>query len=340
MTNDTGSLRSVRELDLGLQGSIEITLSANTVRLLGVDGTRVSVRVPADRAIDEELVIDELPGRVRVREVERGHRLGPVRMWGRQPAPVEIDLPRDARVELQTLSGDVVASGIHGASQWSSASGDLRLELGDGAVTADSMSGDVTLDAAHPSVVAMRAVSGDVRVRAERIGELAVSTTSGSISVSSALEANAEHRLSSVSGTVELATPSPVLVETASITGDLRASGVEQRDGGRGSRTLVAGDGSVRVTLRTTSGDMRLRVGPIATEARRGQPPAVVADHQAAEDQPAEDQPTHGEAEDGAAAGRDTARLEVLHALERGELDVDAATRELELIEMGSRTDG
>jgi hypothetical protein len=330
MTREANGPVSAREIELGTQGAVEIALSASTVRLRGIDSTRLTVRVPSDREIDEELVIDERPGRVQVREVEHGYRLGPIRMRSRPPVPVEIDLPRDATVDLQTLSGDVVAAGIDGSSRWSTASGDLRLEVGDGSVTTESMSGDVSLVAANPVAVAMRAVSGDVRIRAGRIGELVVSTTSGRIGVETALDQHREHRLTSVSGSVELLTPSPVRVETASITGDLRASGVEPHDARHGARTLVSGDGSVRVSIRTTSGDIRLRVGVLANVAH---PEGTHSDASRVE-------PGEPTTPPEAAARRDAARLEVLRALERGDLDVDSATRELEVLETGGRIDG
>ncbi len=330
MTRSMDPLRSTREVELGPRGVVEIALPANTIRLRGVDGDRVIVRVPADRGIDDELVIDESPGRVRIQEADQGYRLGPVRVRTRQPAPVEIDLPRTASVELQTLNGDVVAAGIGADSRWSTASGDLHLDLGDGAVTVESMSGDVTLVAARPTAVAMHAVSGDVRIRADRIDDLTVSTTSGAIGVEAGLGAQAGHRLSSVSGSVALSTPSPVRVETASITGDLRASGVVQQDGSHGTRTLVSGDGSVRVAIRTTAGDIRLRIGQ-ATEA------ASADDEPAA---PGTDAPSSTTVARGSDAPRDAAQLEILRALERGELDVDTASRELATIEAGSGIDG
>jgi Toastrack DUF4097 len=329
MTGPTDLVRSTREIELGQHGALEIMLPANGIRLRGVDGDRLVIRVPSDRDIDDVLVIDETPGRVRVRAQERGYRLGPIRMWSSHPAPVEIDLPRLASVDLQTMSGDVVASGVDGQTRWSTASGDLRLELGGDGAKAQSMSGDVIVLAARPIAVSIHAVSGDVRVGAPRVESLSVSTTSGDIAVETELDPGGAHRLSSVSGSVELATPSPVRVDVATLTGDLRASGVDRSDGTRGSRTLVAGDGSVPVAIRTTSGDIRVRVGAIGDTTRR------LAGA------------TGSDAGAGVVAGpdraepdRDIARLEILRSLERGEIGVDAATRQLEAIDAGSRTDG
>ena len=52
----------------------------------------------------------------------------------------------------------------------------------------------------------------------------------------------------------------PVRLEAQTIAGDVRANGPHATEGGRGRRTLVVGNGSVGLTVRTTSGDVRLRV--------------------------------------------------------------------------------
>jgi DUF4097 and DUF4098 domain-containing protein YvlB len=261
-----------------------------------------------------------------------------------QPGSIEIDLPRKAAVGLQTMSGDVVATGIDGESRWSTASGDLRLELGGSAIAAESMSGDVIVTADRPTMVALRAVSGDVRMRARRIDDLTVSTTSGDIAVETDLGSGTRHRLSSVSGSVELATASPVRVDVASITGDLRATGVDRSEGERGSRTLVSGNGSVPVAIRTTSGDIQVRIGRIDTAVHEATGVLTEPANDNAEPTNDNAEPTNADADvaapTDAGSERDDARLEILRALERGEIDVDAAGRQLETMDVGSETHG
>ncbi len=352
-----------RELLLGPNGEVEIKVSASDLRLSGVDGDRVTIRVPGGREIDSGIAIDQLPGRVRIRDAERGYRLGPIRIWTHQPPAIEIDVPRDARVTLQTLSGAVVATGIAGESRWATASGDLRLDLDGGPIGVESMSGDVTLRASIATRVVAHAVSGDLRLWAPRFEDLVASTTSGDVSVVAALGSGADHRLTSVSGDVELVTPSPVRVRTETITGDVRGSGKVVGEGGRGHRNLVVGDGSVRVTIRTTSGDIGLRTEAAAasggspgrsdspdTTGEPGSPatePGSPAEpgsqtlapaHAAAPEPPtfiaeAEAAPNLVRREATAADHLEAARLEILRALERGELDVEAASRRLETLE-------
>ncbi len=371
MTNTADPASTERTFDLGPGGEVEITLPGNDVRVQGVNGERVTVRALGNLAIDEELAIEHTPGKLRIVSGDHGYRLGPIRMWTHAPSALEIEVPRDARLALRTISGDVSARGIAGGSRWASASGDLRLDLAGGPVSAESMSGDVTLDLSAPTSVAARAVSGDVRVRGSLIDNLAASTTSGDIRVEAGLAAHGEHRISSVSGDAELVTPSPVRVAAETVTGDVRASGRHTQEGRRGHRTLVSGLGSVRVSIRTTSGDIRMRsvAGPASATSSASAPgtssgsdepvaaprPERAAGELTADPAPRPASPTFiAEAEaapnlvrDVAAAGdadrvarREGARLEILKALERGELDVESAARRLEGLDGDGEIDG
>jgi hypothetical protein len=388
MTDTTRLARSARDLPLEPGGEVAILLTSSGVRLRGVDGDRVTVRTRDGADIDAEVVMDSSPGRVQVRDAERGVRFGPLRMQTHGGADLEIEIPRTARLSFRTLSGDVDAVDIGPESRWSSASGDLRLVVGSGRHTVDSMSGDVTIEATGTIALRARSVSGDLRIHAPRIDDLGATTTSGDIRIEADLASASEHQVTSVSGDVELVTPSPVRIETQTIAGDVRASGTHTAEGGRGRRTIVVGDGSVRVSVRTTSGDIRLRgrgdtalpvapEPPIAAEPPIApQPPIspvppvapepldatyVVAEAEAAPnlvrpaaaDDPAEvrardpePDPVGPDGEPAAASAsgpwlgaesttdrREAARLDILRALERGELDIDAASHRLEQLE-------
>jgi hypothetical protein len=369
MTDSTPITVSRRDLPIEAGGEVQITLSSNRLRLRGTDGERVVVRSSGGDDIEDQVVLESAPGRVVIRDSERGFRFGPVRMRVGGSQDLDIDVPRSARVSLKTLSGDVDAVGISGDSRWASASGDLRIQVDGGRLAIESMSGDVTVEATAAIDLRARTVSGDLQVRAPRLDTVDASTTSGDVRVEGELGAAVDHRISSVSGDVELVTPSPVRVETQTITGDVRASGAHTAEGGRGRRTIVAGAGSVQVSVRTTSGDIRLRTsgsggaahGPLAANAPAGAPVApsapeapiapippvepqvpdapeapapltVVAEAEAAPNlvRPTVDA-TLGA--DSAVDRREAARLEVLRALERGELDIEAASRRLEQLE-------
>ncbi len=382
MTDTTRPATSSHELHLEPGGEVQVNLTSSGVRVRGVDGDRVTVRARNGSDIGDEIVMDASPGRVDIRDADRGFRLGPVRMRMHGGSDLEIEVPRAARLSFRTLSGDVEAVDIGAESRWASASGDLRLAVSGGAHTVDSMSGDVIVEATGAIGIRARTVSGDLRIHAPRIEALGVATTSGDIRIEGALAAGGEHQVSSVSGDVEVVTPSPVRAETQTIAGDVRASGAHTAEGGRGRRTIVVGDGSVRVSVRTTSGDIRLRgdgaariPAPPAMPERVAPPeppdapePPVAPAPPAVPDLPAVDpsyvvaeaeaapnlvrpaavthEPESGgaAATSGSSAGpwqgtesatdrREAARLDILRALERGELDVEAASYRLEVLE-------
>ena len=339
----------------------------------GVDGEAVTVSTRGGEPIDDEVTIEATPGKVRIRDDERGLKFGPLRVRTRGTADLDIDVPRTARVNLRTLSGDVDAAGIGAASHWASASGDLRLDVDGGPVSAESMSGDVWLTATAAIEVKARSVSGDVNLRGTRFDVLAASTTSGDIRVTADLGDRQDHLVSSVSGDVDITTASPIRLETQTITGDVRASGTRLAEGGRGRRAMVIGAGTIGLSVRTTSGDIRLRGVEVNEAAAAGAwsapdvPPAsdrpaspampsapampaapslpaapaapnppiastppvvVVAEAEAA---PNLVRPTGGAA--APVDRREAARLEILRALERGDLDIEAASHKLEIIE-------
>lgn len=385
---DTTHAADIRELSLEPGGTVEIQLTSTDVRVRGTDGDRVVIRARGGQSIDDDLRIEATPRRVLVRDGDNGLRIGPLFLRSGGPASLDIDLPHTAAVDLRTVSGDVHADGIGGPSHWRTASGNIRIAVSAGPVSIESASGDAILDASSAIALTAWTVSGDLRVRAPRLEAINASTTSGDVRIEAELGAGSAHKISSVSGDVEMSTGSPVRVETATIAGDVRATGTHRSEGGRGRRTIVVGDGSVRVSIRTTSGDVELHalaaarsakdrapsavVPPADPPAPAGAPPAagaspaapvaapqspepvdtarVIADVEAAPNlvRPAADAPATTPASSSAARGpgdrpssdapnapddHEAARLDVLRALERGEIDVEAAAARLESLE-------
>lgn len=369
---------AARTLPLEPGGTVEIAVSSGDVRLRGTDGDHVVVRRRDGDPLGDDVALEAEPGLVRIRG---GHhvdlRLGPVSVRTGGSPDLDIELPSWAAVALRTLSGDVVAAGIGGASRWASASGDLRISTSAGPVQLQTMSGDATLECTAAIDVGARTVSGDVRIRAPRLEASEVTTTSGDIRLQAELAATGRHTISSVSGDVEIATPSPVRLEAQTIAGDVRAEGPHTADGGRGRRTLVVGDGSVAVSVRTTSGDVRLRAATSTSSGAASAPEpasapesALAPERPAAPDRPAAPQqpvapepptsfapqppfapepptpvagpgvrPISDEDTQSWSAGqplvdrREAARLDILRALERGDLDLETASRRLEILE-------
>ncbi len=374
-----------RELSLEPGTSVDILLTSGSLVLRGTADDRVIVRALDGDALDDDVRVDLEAGVLRIRDAASAWKVGPFSISTRRSRDLAIDVPRTAPVALRTLSGDVVASGVAADSRWATASGDLRVSVEGGQVHLETMSGDATLDAIAPVTIDARTVSGDLRIRAPRVATLHASSTSGDVRFDGELDAGSEHQISSVSGDVELATNSPIRVTADTITGEVSAAGPHRSEGSRGHRTLVVGDGSVTVSVRTTSGDVRLRqadtardesaprataapaapaapahpvapvvpVAPVAPVApapplapgtATGEPPTAATAAAAATPAAgsAESSPRPVDAEEDTHAWnapgpivdrREADRLEVLRALERGDLDIESAARRLETLE-------
>jgi len=372
MTDTLSTPSAIREHPLDPGGSVDIILTASDLRIRGIDGDRVIVRTRDGDPLDGKVRIETAPGIVRIRDGEGSVRLGPLVVHTRRSPDLDIDLPRTAAVSLRTVSGDVEAVGIGGASRWASTSGDLRVTVSAGPVQLESMSGDAVVEASAAIALVGRTVSGDLKVRAPRLDGLDASTTSGDVRVEADLAPGSRHAISSVSGDVDVITGSPVRLEAQTIAGDVRANGPHVTEGGRGRRTLVVGNGSVGLTVRTTSGDVRLRVlGGVASTAPQAPavpqapaipqapavpqapaapmaPPAPVlpmapiapesiplgAPVGASEPKPIGDEVTQPwNAPEPAIDRREAERLGVLRALERGDMDVETAARRLEALD-------
>ena len=215
----------------------------------------------AARTSTDDFEIERLAGKVRLRD-DRDRlqdRAAPDRHRSRAgPRDRGPAGGRDRR--SAALSGDVEAKGIGRGEPVGDGVGRPPLQVDGGPVAVESMSGDVEVVATAPIELAR-----PLGVRRPRASAGPGSTPwpprrrAATSASTAALGAGQDHVISSVSGDVELTTSSAVRVDTQSITGDVRASGTRFAEGGRGRRTLVVGAGTVGVSVRTTSGDIRLR---------------------------------------------------------------------------------
>ena len=96
-----------REVQLAADGHVEILLTSANVSVRGVDGDRVSVRTRGGEDIDEEVVVEATPLKVKIRDNPAGAQFGSLRLRKHGPADLDIDVPRTARVNLRSMSGDV-----------------------------------------------------------------------------------------------------------------------------------------------------------------------------------------------------------------------------------------
>jgi DUF4097 and DUF4098 domain-containing protein YvlB len=180
------------------------------------------------------------------------------------------------------------------------------------------MSGDVEITTAGPGAFDVRTVSGDLRLRADSVSTLRATTTSGDLEVAGTFDGDGPYLMESVSGDVALEASGNASVEVRTITGDVGGNAAMEH-GDRGVRTIRIGAGGPTIDIRSSSGDVTVSARAAAHDPSESLavPTAVSAEPSAIV----------------ASAPDDLARLEILRAVERGELDTDVARERLDAIE-------
>jgi hypothetical protein len=328
--------------DIGAGGIVVVAAEAADVRIQGIEGTEVRVVAPADGA---GIATEAQPGRFTVRTLRDvgtdriafvglkvGRREFGFPLGFRVSGTIEIEVPRDARVEVGVAAGDVAVRDVRGGAVVRTASGDVSIKGAGGHVAVNASSGDVNVIAAEPVTLEVHSVAGDVRARAPRFDRVAIETISGDAELAGTFAATARHAISTVSGDVELAVVGGGLtIEVKTVSGDLTCHHPDRRDGDGRRRPLVIGDGAAQMAIRSMSGDVDVRAGRVGPPAA-GAPVAPLAPAPprppAPPDRPAPP-PVVPPAPDDA---QDAATVAILEALARGEIDVAEAERRLVLV--------
>jgi DUF4097 and DUF4098 domain-containing protein YvlB len=284
------------EHEIGQDGRLTLRGVSGDVHVTASAGT--SAVVVARIQGNAKLNVEKKDGALVVEQVQRGMLGG---IFERESIDFEVSLPAAAFAEVNTVSGDIDAAGLTGEQTFSTVSGDVVLHDTAGRVSLNAVSGDLDLTASGPIEVSANTTSGDIDIAAARIERLTARSVSGDIEVIGALAAGPRHTIETVSGDFSLESLGGATVELS-----------KAMDLGRESHPVVVGDGMARVVFRTMSGDHRVRGG-------NGTVPSAGRQRQ-------ESVPTSRSAE---------ARMEILQALERGEIDVDEATRRLEEMSNG-----
>jgi hypothetical protein len=330
----------VREHDIGPGGSVVVAVEADDVRVRGVDGT--TVRLVAPTIDHQTLEVLAEPGRYAIRLGQPirgrvfGFRFGSRGVFGLEVGggTVELEVPRDARLEISARSGDVSVRDVTGSVAVRTVSGDVSIRGGGGDLRMEAASGNLRAVAATPIAATVRTISGDVEIDAPRTERTSITTVSGDVEIASTFAPGGDHVVTTTSGDVELAIHGGVTIDVRTVSGDVDCAHPELR-GGTGRRDpLVIGDGAARLAVRTLSGDIEVRAGRARPERvavpgspAQGVPPLPVAPQLPAVPPVA-----------GAGAGADNAgrvthdpadTLAILEALARGEIDVAEAERRL-----------
>jgi DUF4097 and DUF4098 domain-containing protein YvlB len=185
-------------------------------------------------------------------------------------------------------------------------SGDLMLSDLGGSVRLETVSGDATIRADVPLAVQVQGVSGDVSITAPTLRSLRANTVSGDVEVEGELAASGDFQVETVSGDLGVGLIGSATFEIHGISTDVSSELDHRLEGQIDRRRLIIGSGGPRLVFNSMSGDVDVRRPRRIVVVEKKREPAAAAS--------VPDQAT---------------QLEVLRALERGEIDVDEATRRL-----------
>ncbi len=341
-------------------GSVSIETLETEVRLRAVDGRAVRVRL-ADGDLAAEFRIETTDTQVRIR---------PARRWTfglhRVRGPLDVEVPRDAHVEVETASGSVLGLDLTAGLGVRTASGDIELAGVGGDVRATSVSGTTRIQAAGVTRLGLGSVSGRIDVVAAAAGTVKARSTSGAIRLMGGFRGDGPFSLETVSGGLTLGTDEPIRLMASTISGDVRSE-IDGADVARGDgrRTIALLANGPEVSVRTISGGIRLVAWtpPVAdasprTEASTSPPTAASAgaapassieepalpisspqepastgapSESASSEAPSEPRPRAEAAE--SPPDIEAARLAILRALAHGEISVAEAERRIDALE-------
>jgi hypothetical protein len=327
---------------IGHSGRFALRVTSPDVELHASDEEVARVNVQFELRAGSDAEADELFERVRfhvregegfleVTEPKRGDAGigGIARMLGissvRAEATVSAEIPSGASLTYDGVSADVTADGFRGDQEYRTVSGDLVLHRLAGSAHVRGVSSDVSIRADDPLRLELNTVSGDVSAFAPRFDELRAVTVSGDIELEGQLADREQHRIETVSGDLSIGVVGGMTLEVRGLSTDVDISVPHRSEGSRDRRRYIVGDGAANMLFSSMSGDVTARgsrrfggaippippippVPPIPAIPAIGAEPATPA-------MPAT--PTEEQ------------QLEILQALERGEIDVDEAAARL-----------
>jgi hypothetical protein len=293
---------------IGHDGSFALRALSGTVRLRGTEGDEIVLSAASEQGAEPPaLVVRRLAGGLHVEPERRGKSfLGASFAVGLPEVHFDVELPRGSRIEINSVSADVSGSELHGDQSYKLVSGDLELTGVGGRLDAKSVSGDMRLRAGRPLEVDLVTTSGDLQVEGSTLEFVRMRSVSGDATIIGELAAGPQHRVETVSGDLRIEPTGGLTVEASGPSVGLRSAIGGETASRRGRRNLVVGDGSAQLRYRSMSGEVRVdeptgRDVRQAASARSADQPGPQVDQRSS--------------------------LDILRAVERGELDVDEAAR-------------
>jgi DUF4097 and DUF4098 domain-containing protein YvlB len=315
MTN-TSATTSI-EHAIGPRGRFTLRQASGEISIKGVEGGTARVRSrDGDRSLDDQFNVETGDGFLELRQRDQ-FSIGKLMFKGGGSPELEIEVPHGATVSVEAASAEIHASDLDGTKRFRTASGELRLTRLAGALEAETVSGDIDLDGQAPLELAMRSISGDVRIRLPKLKRLDLGTTSGDIWLDAELAGDGPFAIRSISGDATIVGRTGFKVEAETITGDLSSELAHRRESTHGRKILVVGRPGPTLAFRSVSGDLQVAQPRDAAPESVPTPPAPPALVGAP---PAPEAPS---------IDIEETRLEILRELERGDITVAEATDRL-----------
>jgi hypothetical protein len=284
---------------------------------------------PAVEALkDLDLGLERVASRVerrvekRLRHLHHGIARGFSVNFGRWSSGLdyEIKVPHNCNLTLRTSTGDLSVRDVNGTLFLQATSGDIHMAGISGTALVHSASGDVHIDGVEGKLGAHTA-SGDLRVRKASLSELSVHSSSGDVELDLRRLPEGEWGVHAVSGDLDITIPrdSRLTVEVKTLSGDVDCSLPHERIrlGTARGKSLVINGGGPPVRLETVSGDVNIGSNN-GSEGSRDE-----------EDRPRTEGSRDEDRGPDPRAARRQAELEILQALERGELSAQDAMQRL-----------
>ena len=285
---------------IGPSGTFSLNNIAGDVAIRGTQSDEVVAIARAGSGGDElPLVVRRGDDSLHIETDEKSGWLG-----FRQRGSVDFDIsvPVGARIEINGVSSDVNVRGLFGEQNIRSVSGDLSVEAGGGRVGLTTVSGDALVTADGPVELNATTTSGDIQASSPRFEALRLRTVSGDMILNGSFAAGTQHVAESVSGDLSVEASGGLTVDTK--------KGLDFTK--KESRPVVVGDGTANLKFRTLSGDLHV------SDTGSGMSAAPPATTPSAPQAPRVDVESTEES------------MDILRALERGEIDVEEASRRLE----------
>lgn len=254
-------------------------------------------------------------------------------------------------VDIATANGDVMTRNVHGEIALHAANGDLTLERPSGRVTARSVSGDLLLTNGNLSRFTITTVNGDATVETILTGDASrLETVSGDVSLNVTVPASTGVTLTarSISGDADVAAPFRSVakrtwrlgsgtddgpsIAVKSVSGDLIARGKLSTD-----VTKTTDEGILQPPFAPDPPSPTPPAPPVhpsapttpISPAFRGKSPVPADGAKGTEADAPDNSP--GSTPSGTATAAEDPRLAILRAVERGELDIEEAMRQLDV---------